>query len=74
MAPSRGVQQWVTTTYLQTALRAVFLLLHLLADRLFNLLAVHPRDRDGDDNRDVSSGHVHHLHLYLYSILGKKFK
>ena len=60
-------------TYLESALRAVFLFLHLLADRLFDLLAVHPRDRDGDDNCDVSSGHVHHL-LYLYSTLGKKFK
>ncbi len=64
MAPSRGVQQWVTTTYLESALRAVFLLFHLLADRLFNLLAVHPRGHDGDENDDVSSGHVDHLHLY----------
>lgn len=60
-------------TYLESALRAVFLLLHLLADRLFDLLAVHPRGHDGDDNRDVFSGHVHHLHLFI-QYTGKKIQ
>ena len=74
MAPSRGVQQWVTTTYyLESALRAVFLLLHLLADRLFDLLAVHPRDRDGDDNRDVFRD-MFIIFISFIQYTGKKFK